>query len=601
MNTVKNPITSLDGKQFYYSFLAGAQNLFKHQGALNKINVFPVADADTGTNLASTLQAIVDQTKPSSNIKQTTTAIAEAALTGARGNSGIIFAQFLHGINTELHNDDKLDVNGFASILQKASAYTYDAISNPVEGTMISVIKEWAEFVYTLKDKTNDFSKLFNDSIYKAKEALAETPQKLEILAKSHVVDAGAQGFVVFLEGMIEFLKHGKIKKLAHSRTPVIIQDIDLEAVHNEEITYRYCTEAFLDGDDLDRKAIRSLLGNYGDSLVIAGSSKKMRIHIHTDHPADVFHQLMSYGNIRHQKVDDMVLQKDILENRKSDIGLLTDSSCDLPEDIMHDYQIQMLPVYLFIGKNQFLDKITITPEKFYSIFDESPDYPTTAQPGFTEFRNRFAYLGTHYKSTIAIHLSDKLSGTWSNSKKAADKIMANSDKEISVIDSKTLSGTLGLLVLRAAKAIREGKSHSEIVEQVNDWTTKTEILVSPKTLKYFIRGGRVSKAKALFALASHIIPIVSVDKNGESTVFGKAFSQDANINKVLKHIREKIKHQKIWGYSVVHAQNEKKAQWYAEKLKALIGKDPEYIYSISPVIGLNAGLGTVAVSLMYE
>ncbi|MCF8304158.1 MAG: DegV family protein, partial [Bacteroidales bacterium] len=116
-----------------------------------------------------------------------------------------------------------------------------------------------------------------------------------------------------------------------------------------------------------------------------------------------------------------------------------------------------------------------------------------------------------------------------------------------------------------------------------------------------FIRGGRLSKAKALFARASHIVPIVSVDNEGDSTVFGKAFSQDANIKKVLKHLKQELKEKKVWGYSVVHAQNEAKAKWYAGKLTAVIGKEPEYIYSIAPVIGLNAGIGTVAVTLMYE
>ncbi|MCF8302065.1 MAG: DegV family EDD domain-containing protein, partial [Bacteroidales bacterium] len=475
MDSTTNSITLLDGKQFYYSFLAGAQKIFEQQGLINNINVFPVADADTGTNLASTMRAIVEQTKPSSDIKQTVKAIAEAALIGARGNSGIIFAQFLHGLNSEIKDSDKLDVKDFASTLHKASDYAYEAMSNPVEGTMISVIKEWAEFIYNLKDKTDDFIQLLNDSYTKAKEALAETPQKLEILAKSHVVDAGAKGFVVFLEGMIDFLKHGKLKKLAHSRTPITVQSLDLEAVHNEEITFRYCTEALIEAEKLDKDIIRSILETYGDSLVIAGGTKKMRIHIHTDQPAEVFRELTSYGNTIYQKVDDMVLQKDIMENRKTGIGLMTDSACDLPEKVMQHYQIQMIPINLFIGRNQFLDKITMTPERFYTVFDESPDYPTTAQPGISEFINRYSYLSTHYESVIALHMSGKLSGTWSNSNKAAQKITEQSGTKISVIDSKTLSGTLGLLVLRAAKAIHRGMAHDEVVEKIEDWKTKTE------------------------------------------------------------------------------------------------------------------------------
>lgn len=153
-------ITELNGKSFYYSFLAGAKNLFDNQKYINKINVFPVPDADTGTNLASTLQSIIDNVIPSNHLKQTSVAIADAAIVGARGNSGIIFAQFLYGFSNEVSDNESISIDKFAENLKQAVIYAYESIINPVEGTMITVLKDWAEYIYLIKDKTDDFIEL---------------------------------------------------------------------------------------------------------------------------------------------------------------------------------------------------------------------------------------------------------------------------------------------------------------------------------------------------------------------------------------------------------------------------------------------------------
>jgi dihydroxyacetone kinase-like predicted kinase len=150
----------LDGKRFYYSFLAGSQRLFDNQVLLNKINVFPVKDADTGTNLVSTVRSIIDSIIPSENFAVTVNAVADAALVGARGNSGIIFAQFLYGFSSEFKDEQTIDITAFSTAINRGVRHSYEAISNPVEGTMITVIREWAEYIQKIKDKFNNFNKL---------------------------------------------------------------------------------------------------------------------------------------------------------------------------------------------------------------------------------------------------------------------------------------------------------------------------------------------------------------------------------------------------------------------------------------------------------
>ena len=151
---------TLDGKRLYYSFLAGAQRIFDNQGYLNKINVFPVRDADTGTNLASTMRSIVDTFIPTDTFSHTVTALADAALVGARGNSGIIFAQFLYGFSSSFKDQVTIDVTEFSDAVAQGVKHSYEAISNPVEGTMITVLREWAEDIQILKDKIDDFNQI---------------------------------------------------------------------------------------------------------------------------------------------------------------------------------------------------------------------------------------------------------------------------------------------------------------------------------------------------------------------------------------------------------------------------------------------------------
>jgi DegV family protein with EDD domain len=601
LNQPSSVIRSLDGKSLYYSFIAGAQKIFEHQDYLNKINVFPVPDADTGTNLASTMLSIVNTHIPTANIKVAAMAIADAAITGARGNSGIIFAQFLYGFGNEIKSNNDIDVISFAEILKKAVRYAYEAIANPVEGTMITVIREWAEFIDSIKNSTDNFIQLLIEAYKIAKKSLQETQHTLEILAKNKVVDAGAKGFVVFLEGMIEFLRYGKLRQLITGWKLAKVGTLP-EMVHTR-INHRYCTEALVTGEKIDSGVIKKKIGRFGDSLVIAGSTQKLHIHIHTDEPAELFAILAKYGNITYQKVDDMVMQNVAAHERKWDTGLVTDSTCDLPQEIMERFQIHMIPLTLIADGTHYLDKITLKPEQFYQLFEHVKQYPTTSQPGSQEFINKFNFLASHYNSLISVNISSALSGTWSNGTKAAESVSQASGKTISVIDSKSISAGLGLLVYRIALAIEEGWSDEMILEKSQEWVKKIKLLVSPKSLRSFVKGGRVSPMKGFIANLLNLKPIITIDEEGKAVMFDKSFSRKGNIRKVLRLIKEMTGRNRIWEYAVVYSNREtiKMAEWYANELETIIGKKAAYLSTISPVIGISAGRGTVAVIIMFE
>lgn len=591
-------ITEINGKQLYNSFVSGAHKIFENQKLINKINVFPVADADTGTNLASTMRSIIDISVPSHNLKVSADSIADAALTGARGNSGIIFAQFLYGFSNELKAKETITVEDFAESMKRAVKYAYEAIANPVEGTIISVIKDWAEHLDHLKDNIDDFIRLLFDALEIASKSLKETALQMEILRKKHVVDAGAKGFVIFLEGMLEFFKTGKTISAEILENDQVVED---EVISHENPEFRYCTEALITGDKLDKEKIRKTIGGFGNSMVVAGSDKKMRIHIHTDTPWSLFVKLGRLGNIAAQKVDDMVMQNEVASNARYKTGLVTDSTCDLPENIIEKYQIQIIPLNIHFGQSFYLDTVTMQPEQFYGMIDSAPHYPSTSQPSFKEFYNKFNYLATHYDSIISLHISNKLSGTWQNGLNAANKVIEQHHKKIDVVNSNRVSSGLGILVLRAARALEKGMAHDDIVALLPQWSKNTRQLVSSRTLKYLVKSGRVSNTRGFIGTLLNLKPVIEVNNEGKTESFGKPFSEKKSMKMIMEEMKKFISGNKIWGYTITHANNLSTANWFAGQIEELTGKKPEYIQNASPVLVTNVGVGVVSVSIMLD
>ncbi|MEI7676603.1 MAG: DegV family protein [Bacteroidales bacterium] len=594
------PVFEIDGRFLYYAFLAGGNKILENQSEINRINVFPVNDKDTGTNLASTVRSVLDNIRPHKSYKTTVENIAEAALIGARGNSGVIFAQFLYGMSRETRNTPVVTFAEFAASIKRSIPYMYEAISNPVEGTMLTVIKEWSDFISDERHTINDFKKIIIESLEVLKQSLMETKTKLKVLAQSNFVDAGAKGFVLFIEGIIDFIQSRNIRQLVVQQ-PELVSLIHTEEMVDDKINFRYCTEAILRNCSVDKPVLKDFLSQNGDSVVVAGSNSLCRLHVHSNEPAELFYKLKNYGTITFQKVDDMVRQHETATQRKWNIAIVTDSTCDLSDELLDFYQINVVPLNLNFGENHFLDKVTIKPEQFYEMLESSNEFPKTSQINERAFTNVYSHLASHYDAVISLHVSSHFSGTYLSSVRAGARIASEFNKPVVVIDSKTLSGSLGLVVLRVAQAIESGWSLEKITNATDQWKKDAKIFVSVKDLKYMIKGGRVSKNKGFVANLLGVNPIVSVTENGKSILFGQAFSQKGNINKVMKHVTKISKNRSIWNYIVLHAHNESGAAIYTEWMVKLTGKQPISVVNISPVIGMNAGIGTIAVSLMFE
>lgn len=595
-------ITYLDGKRLYYAFLSGAKEVIANKKELNRINLFPVADGDTGSNLSRTLSVVRSEAVKDDSLTVTLNSMGDAALRGAIGNSGIIFAQFINGLKNSIDRAESVNVSKFAQAVDNAVNYTYQGINNPVEGTILTVMKDWADSLKKLKTKSSDFAEVMEESLKSASSSLENTKNQLAVLREADVVDSGAQAFVLFLEGIVGFIKSGDLKDLKINSTAKIEIAQEEEIGKETEIKYRYCTEAYLENLEIEIPELREKISDLGDSLIVAGDRSKLRVHIHTSNPPELFIRLKKFAAILDQKADDMLLQQAVKYNKKSEIAVLTDSIADLPEEYRDQHQVHLLPLNILLAGTNYLDKVTIDSKNFFDIIDESEEYPSSAQPAVKKIEDQLNYLAEHYDSIIAITVSAKMSGTYDNLTKAAENVKKeNEGLNIEVIDSKTNSGAEGLLVMEAVEQIEAGKSFEEAVSYLKAIREKLYIYVSVSDFKYMVRGGRVSPLKGKLAGFLNLKPIISIDREGNGIAFATAFSKKGNFKKIKSILEDHQNENGIKRFAVVHGDDLERANGYLESFRELLDIEVEFLEAISPIVAMNAGRGSTAVALLEK
>lgn len=588
----------INGNDLIGWFSYGAEEVGLHKKHLNEINVFPIADGDTGTNLVTTLTAMVELAHRKDAFGGMMTEISEAGMAHARGNSGIIFASYINGLAMESSTYDEIGKKEFSQAAFKAVDYLYEAIENPVKGTMITVISDWAEFLFVNHEKYLGFDDFLAAAYKIARESLEKTTQQMEILRKHNLVDAGAQGFVNFLKGINRFFLK---EQVAGSSDPVIKQPVYFD--DQEPGEKQFCSEFLikLKPAALDSATTVTDLKNdltaLGVSIIVFSQANKMKIHVHTDQPDAVVQRLLQDGTIIQQKIEDMRFQRNIKINQRARIAIVTDSIADLPESFKLEHQIHTLSLGLMFGENPYFDKQTIKLNQLDALINDATGYPTSSQPEPRRVANLLEELAENYDSILFITVSDQLSGTFKTVSREAKKL-EELGKKITVIDSRLNSGAQGLLVKRAAELVARNKSHDEIVTALKETIPKTKIYVCLDTLDYAVRGGRVSNTVGRVGKMVGLRPIMTLDEKGAGATFSAALSKEGITRKILKLVRETMATKGIDGYSIVHAENLELALEYQKKLVKIVGKEPEFIAEISSIIAINSGIGTVAVCI---
>ena len=592
-------IKYIDGIRFYRAIVVGINKLISHQDYLNQINVFPVPDGDTGTNMAFTVSEILEGTSGtvSSHIGEMTQKVADLALDGARGNSGAILAQFFVGLAEGLEEKDKMSVKDFSDAFGKASENAWEALSNPKDGTILTIFKDLSKFLveYTSSPNNDDFLPLMNQCLEKAQESLDNTPNQMPLLKKAGVVDAGAQGFIDLLKGINDFIQSGKIRDLGKNiNVPKEMEELSNNHDYSN-LTYQFCTECILEGDNLDKQKIKSNLMKIGDSLVIAGSSKKTKIHIHVNKPHQLFEICNQYGVTKNHKADDMLKQQKLVqEDKKNKIALVVDSGADFNTEKYFDTFI--VPVRYSFGNQDYIDKISQSIDDFYNELETNPIHPKTSQPTPGDFRRQYQYLNSYYKSIISIHIPEKLSGTYQSAKTAAKNTPG---ANISVIDGKSMSVGLGLIIEKISGIIEGNKfNHDEVISKIDAIIEDTEVFTAVKDLTYSVKGGRVPKIIKKISDILNFKPILSINNDGSLSPSGVYFGKKNMPIKLFKKIIKKI--DKTFQYRVIigHA----KSLEEGTKLKSLFEKKGDLfkevdLLEIGGALGVHAGPGALSVA----
>ena len=504
-------IRYLNGTRFRRALIAGARQVIEHRLQLNAINVFPVADGDTGSNMGGTLGSIVEGIRPSREtaFHRMLRAISDLALSGARGCSGTILAQFFYGLAEELSGTGRVSTRAFGLGVQRAIAYPYEAVAEPREGTILTVLRDWGEKVFEWSGRSEDFAEVLHHAYRAARASLARTTEKLAVLASAGVVDAGAQGLVHMLAGITRFIATGRLRDMDEARFDAEPLDTRVEEVAEDPV-FRYCTQFVVEGSDIDPGELRRELGALGDSLIIAGSAARAKVHIHTDSPGRAFRLVDRHGTVVNQKVEDMRAQYRAAHTPHRDIALVVDSSCDLPPEAWERHAIHCIPCQITMAGKTYLDKLTMTPDLLFTVLretrhDRAAGHPTTSQPAPADFRGRYEFLLAHYRHVISLSLSSALSGTFDAARTGAR--MAGPGVE--VFDSLSASIGLGLLARRAGEAIEAGAGRDEVAAEVRDLIPRLRVHLAVRSLDNLVRSGRVSRVKGRIATLLHLKPLI--------------------------------------------------------------------------------------------
>jgi DAK2 domain fusion protein YloV len=300
----------LDGSHLKKMFL-GASNYFQTKVAMiDNLNVFPVPDGDTGTNMNLTLAAAANavQQKTPVGIGKVAEIAAVSALMHARGNSGVILSQLIRGLARGLAGKHIVTPREVSRAFQYGIVFAYKAVTQPVEGTMLTVAREIARGTRGAIGYTTDFGALLEQAIYCGKIALARTPELLPILKQAGVVDAGGMGLIVFLEGCLQGLK-GEQPETKPAEIASLGRQTPQVTVTTPDLIFHYCTEIIVRGAKLQCNRLRKELEGLGDSLIMVETAGMVKIHVHTNHPGEVLEKCLKRGSIHDIKIDNMLDQ----------------------------------------------------------------------------------------------------------------------------------------------------------------------------------------------------------------------------------------------------------------------------------------------------
>ncbi len=570
--------------------LFSSERIERDKEQINKINVFPVPDQDTGNNLAATLKGIKEaiENKNYKNIKDLSSDVLDAALTAAQGNTGIIYTGFLAGFLPHISKEESVNTEMLGKAFGKGYERAKDSIQNPKEGTILDVIKAFAEEAEERSKKEKDMVKIFHYGLEKANEALLDTPNKMEILKKAGVVDAGGLGFLMILETYLDTLTEQEdpfaIKSLKEEKTTGPRRFIQI-------LSNRYEVVALLHDGDYTEREIRERLHNLGNCLDVIQVGERTKIHIHTDDPYEVRDIIKTMGDIESLRIEDMT--KEVTGEKSVEsvsIGIVADERVGLTSKIIRHYDIDVIPL-----KINWPEGENIMGENICQRIKEAKSQGVVSRPKIEPiapdfFLESFRRQLQKFEDVLCIVSSSRLSDNYKSAIKGRDMLNYKEKEHVYVIDSRNISAGQSILVLEALESIREQRKIGEVAKRIekailninlyciiqkSDWWNKEKSKKSwfgrpQKEVRYAL--GEMKNGK--------IVPVENIKT--------KDFAE-ALFNKIEKDSKKDIRAGKKIRAVISHGDNLAEAEELKAKLKTIKKTDVSYVNITDPITSINA------------
>ena len=586
--------------------------LESHAREINDLNVFPVADGDTGTNMLLTVQAVE---VAAAGLTGTSTAdrceaLARAAVLGARGNSGFILSQMVRGAADVIADAPILNGPTIAQALRGASDRAYATVPNPVEGTMLTVIRGMADG----GDGGGTVEQVLADALTAGRTSLAATEAMLPQLREAGVVDSGAYGVLQIVEGLAAGLTGHKVGPSIQVSAPTVM------ATDHEPSAFRFCTSYVLDDANQELAELETALGPLGDSLLVIGDRRQAKIHVHTDEPQRAIALGEAAGIVSGVNVDDMRRQEQdraarIARRTRSErsaatgavdptlaltattTAIVTDSAADLPPDTLTDNTF-VVPIPVNFGTETFRPGIDLDAEEFYARLSTGGETPTTASPSVGEFVETYTKALERYETVISLLMNRKMSATVEVARRAALEVDPD---RIIVIETESVSFQLGLLVRRAQARLAQGTTLGEIEDLVDQFRRTQGTVFTLETLEFLRRGGRIGRAKALVGNLLGLRPLLEL-ADGEVVPVRRVRGADRVLPAMREYLEARSDPARPLRVALGHAH----ASDAIPALDAMVREARpnaiiEMVTEIGPTVGTHAGPGTVAFAFFHD
>ncbi|PHI13059.1 DegV family protein [Fusobacterium polymorphum] len=416
-------------------FIAASRWLSKYADVLNDLNVYPVPDGDTGTNMSMTLQSVENaliglQSEP--NMEELVDIISEAVLLGARGNSGTILSQIIQGFLDAVRDKEEIDIDTAARAFVSAKERAYKAVSQPVEGTILTVIRRVSEAAMAYDGPKDDFIPFLVNLKNAAADAVEDTPNLLPKLKEAGVVDAGGKGIFYVLEGFEKSVTDPEmLKDLARIANSQVNRKQKLEYINKNEIKFKYCTEFIIESGSFDLDEYKERIGKLGDSMVVAQTRKKTKTHIHTNHPGQALEIAGSLGDLNNIKIENMEIQHSHVlvkeeELNKVDIrGIVKETTPEKPKLLFNEKNIENNVAIYAVVDNKNIADLFLKDGASATLIGGQTKNPSVSdiEEGLKKINAKTIYILPNNKNIIA---SAKLAAKRDN-------------RDIIVIDTKTM------------------------------------------------------------------------------------------------------------------------------------------------------------------